>query len=229
MSIREPLVTDIEAVGMLVLGAFEPVATDGLAAMSVAVVGSVGELFWRSFLASAEAVDGAPDPLDRWTRRTVGEIAARYGHEALYPFGGPPHHPFQQWAMRADSSLRPSPLGLLIHPRYGLWLGLRAAILLKRPIETGAPAGPRSAGGDHPCETCVGRPCLSACPVGAFEGQGYDVAACRDHLRGSNGGDCVTGGCLARRACPLATSLEQDSEQARFHMRAFMGGNVRAD
>jgi epoxyqueuosine reductase len=41
-----------------------------------------------------EFTDGRPDPIDRWSRRVIGHMACDLGAKALFPFGGPPWHPF---------------------------------------------------------------------------------------------------------------------------------------
>ena len=79
--------------------------------------------------------------------------------------------------------------------------------------------------GEGPCYTCSERPCLNACPVRAFTGTGYDVGRCREHLRGPEGRECLDGGCLARRACPVGAAYTHGARQTRFHMRAFLAAD----
>jgi hypothetical protein len=67
----------------------------------------------------------------------------------------------------------------------------------------------------------VDKPCLSACPVGAFSGRSYDVPACVNHTRSTAGVDCREAGCRARRACPVGREYPYEPDQARFHMDAF--------
>jgi hypothetical protein len=186
------------------------------AVAAIALVGLDGRRGWAAFSASPEAQDGLADPLDRWSRRVVGGLAAELGARALYPFGGPPHWPFQRWAMRAEP-MHVSPLGLLIHPDDGLWRGYRGALAFAERLAVPTPRVASS-----PCETCLARPCLAACPVGAFTGVGYDVAACAAHLSRPAGRSCMEGGCLARRACPVGAGRAHEPAQAAFHMRAFL-------
>ncbi len=215
-----PIVTAIERGGLVARGGFaldEIDRRDGLGGVSVVVlVGAAGARGWSAFADSPEAGDGRPDPLDRWSRRVIGALAASLGARAFYPFGGPPHWPFQRWAMRAEAA-HVSPLGLLIHPDYGLWHSYRGALGFAQPI-----AVPALAPRPSPCEACPTRPCLSACPVGAFAPGGYDVAACAAHLRTQAGSACMDGGCLARRACPVGAEYAHEPAQARFYMRAFL-------
>ena len=72
---------------------------------TIALLGFAGAAEWPVFTASPEARDGGADPLDRWSRRVVGELAETFGARALFPFEGPPYWPFQGWALRAEPVL----------------------------------------------------------------------------------------------------------------------------
>ena len=152
---------------------------------TIVLAGMVGREGWDAFAASPEASDGFADPLDRWSRRLIEALARELGGKALFPFGGPPFLPFQRWAQRAEP-VHSSPIGLLIHPHYGLWHSYRGALGFREELDVPEPAPVPS-----PCEACTGRWCLKTCPVGAFSDAGYDVAACADHLRSAAGGDCM--------------------------------------
>jgi hypothetical protein len=208
--------------GLDLRGAFHPESADGVPVLptgqvpgTLVLVGNVGSGLWAVFAQSAEVQDGAPHPLDRWTRRVLDRIAAEVAAAPLFPFNGPPYLPFQRWAMRAEP-VAPSPLGILIHPDYGLWHAYRGALAFAEQL-----ASPPRAERTRPCDSCTDRPCLSACPVTAFTKRGYDVPACIGHIEGPAGGECMSGGCLARRACPVGTKFEYGKEQATFHMDAF--------
>lgn len=55
-----------------------------------------------------------------------------------------------------------------------------------------------------PYDSCAAKPFLTACPAGAFRGMSAsDVAACAAHIRTTEGADCNTGCCRARRECPV--------------------------
>ncbi|EYD76807.1 Ferredoxin [Rubellimicrobium mesophilum DSM 19309] len=166
--------------------------------------------FWPIFSASPEMSDGAPDPLDRWSRRVIGRVACALGTKAVFPFGGPPWRPFTGWARRSGRAW-PSPVGLLVHDTAGLWISYRGGVLL----EEEAP----SAHSTRPCDDCP-KPCLSACPANALTAEAYDVAACHAVLDSPGGRDCLQGGCLVRRACPVGAG-RRDPAQSAFHMKAF--------
>jgi hypothetical protein len=187
---------------------------------TIVLAGMVGGEGWDAFAASPEASDGSDHPLDRWSGRVIEALARELGGKALFPFGGPPFLPFQRWAQRAEP-VHSSPIGLLIHPYYGLWHSYRGALGLSEALAVPEPAALPS-----PCESCSGRWCLSFCPVGAFSGAGYDVAACAGHLRSAAGADCTERGCQARRACPVGANHAYGPEQAKFFMAAFLRGQA---
>ena len=114
--------------------------------------------------------------MDDWTREPSGGLAGDLVGRAVYPFDMDPPLPFLTWARRGGAG-HVSPLGLNIHPTYGLWHAYRAALLF--PVAFDMP--PQSPGA-HPCETCADKPCLSACPVSAFDGTRYDVRGLCRHI-----------------------------------------------
>lgn len=185
---------------------------------TIVLAGMAGRAGWSAFAASPEASDRAEHPLDRWSRRVIEALAGEFGARALFPFGGPPFLPFQQWAQRAEP-VHPSPIGILIHPRYGLWHSYRGGLGFRENL-----AVPEPAAAPSPCDTCSGRWCLKTCPVGAFSSGDYDVAACAGYLKSPAGGDCIAFGCEARRACPIGAEHAYVAEQASFNMRAFLRG-----
>jgi hypothetical protein len=215
-------------IGLVLRGGFHAVAADGVPALpdgaavsTVLMIGNVGtsdgDPMWRAFTASRHRFTGA-NPLDDWTRSVIDPLAHRLGAAALYPFGGPPHLPFQRWAMRAEDVF-PSPLGILVHREYGLWHGYRAALAFAERLDM-----PRRDRAPSPCATCASKPCLSGCPVGAFTPDGYEVARCAAHVESPAGADCRGRGCHARLACPVAPQRAPAPDQARFHMEAFLRG-----
>jgi hypothetical protein len=212
----------IERAGLVPRGAFKLEDGERVGELAdtrtIVLAGMVGREGWNAFAASPEASDGFAEPLDRWSRRLIESLARELGGRALFPFGGPPFLPFQRWAQRAEP-VHSSPIGLLIHPYYGLWHAYRGAIGFPEEL-----AVPESAPVPSPCESCIGRWCLKSCPVGAFSNTGYDVAACAGHLRSAAGGDCMDFGCRARRACPVGADHAYGPEQANFLMRAFLRG-----
>ncbi len=167
--------------------------------------------FWPHLKASPEW-DGQADPVDRWSRRVIGRIACDLGAKALFPFGGPPYHPFYQWALRSGR-VWDSPVKLLVQADQGLMVSFRGALALKDVVPVPPPA-------TRPCDICSA-PCLTACPAGALTGEGYDVPACHRFLDGPDGKDCMMGGCRVRRACPVSQTYARLPEQSAYHMGQF--------
>ena len=178
---------------------------------SVILLGPDEPAFWLHFQTSPEAGDGAPDPLDRWSRRVIGRLACTQGAKAFFPFGGPPWRPFIAWALRSGRAHQ-SPVSLLVHPDTGLFFSLRGAIALAETL----PPDPAP----NPCDSCATRPCLTACPPAALTGVGYDIASCHAFLDTTAGSDCMGHGCAVRRACPVGRERRLPA-QSVFHMRAF--------
>ena len=165
--------------------------------------------FWPHLKAQPEWP--GPDPVDRWSRRVIGRLACGLGAKALFPFGGPPWHPFQIWALRSGRFWQ-SPVRFLVHDRQGLLVSMRGALALKTRLDLPA--------GANPCPDCMA-PCLSVCPVGALGAEGYALDACHAQLDRAEGETCLNGGCLVRRACPLSVSYARMAEQSAYHMRQF--------
>lgn len=185
---------------------------------TLVLLGFTGAEQWRCFAACAEARDGSPEPLDRWSRRVIGTLAREFDARELYPSGPElPQVPFQRLALRCEP-VHPSPLGLLIHERWGLWHAYRGALVLPAAIEL----PPQPASATAPCARCRDRPCLARCPVGAFREGMFDMQACIGHVSGADGQECRQRGCLARRACPVGAQFQYGGDQSRFHMRAFL-------
>lgn len=224
-----PLYGDIaraaDAAGFLCRGGFHPVVGDRVPGAAddgrttLVLLGNAGPAMWRAFRAAGEMVDSEANPLDSWTRRTITPLACDLGATALFPFDGPPYLPFQTWAAKAEG-LAASPLGILIHPDFGLWHAYRAALLFERAVDL-----PQRSPPDNPCARCRTKPCLKGCPVDAFAGRAYNVPACVRHLKDPLGAACANFGCLARHACPVGRDFAPEPAQARFHMKAFLRAN----
>jgi hypothetical protein len=221
----EQLEAELGRIGMMLRGGFTasraedalPELGPGRPARTLLLVGNVGPAMYRHFFAA----EGAPaNALDTWTRDRIGPIAAGFGARAVFPFDGPPHHPFQRWAKRAEG-LKSSPLGILIHPEFGLWHAYRAALLFDQALDL--PQGPRHL---HPCDDCVERPCLSTCPVTAVTPAGYDSVRCATHAASDAGEECRDRGCIARRACPVGREHAYPARAMQFHMAAFLKGHA---
>ena len=210
------------------------------------IIGSYGDQYFRYFQRSEELKDGQPNPLDRWSHRIISDLATyykRYGAVALGPNDSPserlaslsistksiPNYwPFQHWAMRAET-VYPSPLGILIHPKYGLWHTYRGALLLTNsPALANCHERPIS---HSPCDSCINRPCLQGCPVKAFKPHqqpSYDTSVCFQHLKQQGQqGRCFTSSCQARTACPIGADYRYKADSSQFLMNAFYNAEAK--
>lgn len=206
-----------EGAHLTIVGAFHPDPDDAApeGTGTLILLAPREPSFWPHFTASPEYLDAAPDPLNRWSIRTVTALAETLDAQALFPFGGPPYLPFISWAMKSGS-IHTSPVSLLVHNDQGLMISFRGALALREKIALGPPRL-------TPCLICSA-PCETACPVNALTEDGYDVAACRDFLDTPEGADCMENGCKARRACPVSKSFNRSTAQSAFHMRSFHPG-----
>jgi hypothetical protein len=213
--VEHPILNAIRAQAFTPLGWFAPQNMGDT--KFVILIGNAGLDMFRRF---AHERNERSALMDEWTKAVVDPLSETLGARAVYPFDLP-HQPFLTWARLAGAG-HVSPLGLNIHGQYGLWHAYRAALLF--PVEFDLP---RNSAGAHPCESCVEKPCLGACPVSAFDGSSYDVATCGKHILSDAGSDCIAGGCKSRLACPVGKQYQYHPRQMQFHMRAFQAARKK--
>lgn len=181
---------------------------------SILILGQGGSAFWQQY--SESASPPADDPLDRFSLNVTDNLLASvFSCERAALFPAPDCELNLMRLLAAVGWQRPSPLGLGINARFGLWSAVRAVWWLDR-----APALPK-----HPtipapdlCATCESQACVDSCPAGALaSGQGPDLGRCADH-RFSEGSACAAN-CLARRACPVAPEHQYGEQQMAHHYR----------
>lgn len=157
-----------------------------------------------------------PDPIDHYSTVMTKQFIETYlgassgqTHLMLYPLTSIPI-PLQRLGELAGWH-HPSPLGIGINAKYGVWFAYRAAFLTTHPLPITPPHTTRS-----PCDTCYDKPCISACPSGAVQGVGhFDIYKCSD-FRILNASPCQDR-CLARLACPYAPEHQYRLEQTQYH------------
>jgi hypothetical protein len=192
-------------------------------ARTVVVIGNGGAALWEAFRRHCEDEPSAarqPEPLDAFTRAVVMDAVESPGLD----LGGPPRvaFPFEDEPLALSfvhlaecAGLgRRSLVGVLVHPEFGPWFALRAALLLPFALDA-----PRPADAFDPCPGCVERPCIAACPGGAVGSGGWDAPRCAGH-RLSGVGDGCDAGCHARVACVLAPEHRYRPEALAFHQAA---------
>ena len=186
-------------------------------ARSVLVVASGGRALFDAFATAPEATRGQSDPLDAYTERCVEAAASGLrgaGHpaEGVFAHRAIDGHFADFVAVGEAAGLgAPSRLGLLLHPVYGPWLSIRAALLSSLSLPP-TPV-PRDFA---PCRDCPA-PCASACPGEALADAAFDVSACQ--ATRSRVATCVLR-CDARRACVVGPEHSYSEAAEAHHMAA---------
>jgi hypothetical protein len=170
---------------------------------AVVVVGSGGPALWRAAVARGPR----PDPVDGLVRAVLDGLPPGPGRRWTRIAGDVPEQPDARTLAVAAGLGWPSRLGLVLHPTYGPWLGVRAVAFTTDPLP---PTGPLAA--PAPCETCAA-PCATACPAAAIAPT-WHADRCLPHRAAHTTCD---GGCLARSACPVGAEHVYDATAHRYH------------
>ena len=192
-------------------------------AKTIIVIGNGGGDFWHGFRAYREARPGSPQdrahPLDDYTVETIETAltprlqAAGVTYRYLYPFRFWTEPVSFMHLARAAGLAGPSILGVVIHPHYGPWMALRAALLIDQEAST-----PPQASGFDPCPTCQERACMKSCPANAIApATGWDIPGCVQH-RLQVETDCVDY-CGARYDCVYGREHRYPLDELQYHQR----------
>ena len=84
------------------------------------LIGPEEPYFWDVFKKSREYKDNKENPLDRWSKKTIEEIAIKLSARSFFPFEAP-FQPFIDWAKKC-STMGSSPVRLLVHKERGFLL-----------------------------------------------------------------------------------------------------------
>ncbi len=184
------------------------------------VFGHAGTDFWNSL---DKPLTG-DHPLDTVSTEWVEDYLQRIGcadYRVLYPTTD------LQIDLRALGKQlgwhKDSALGIGINAIHGTWFAYRVAVLANTTYETPYDTlhedlheAQSNDLAESPCDSCIKRPCVEACPVGA-PGVTFDLEGCMAE-RVREGAACADQ-CLARNACPVGTEYRYDQEQMRYHYR----------
>lgn len=187
---------------------------------SVLIVGNAGRGLWTRMRKTPGAL-AEPDPVDRYVRGLLREACSAEPDEVRAH-----HHyddqrdgrflPLLELARSAGLGT-PGRVGVLLHPRFGPWISLRAAIYLR---SRHAPSPPLDF---DPCPACPA-PCATHCHGGAISGEALDGVACfRAKLRI----DPCREACAAREACVIGREHAFTREQIAHHSRLRMTPDLR--
>lgn len=186
---------------------------------SILLVASGGPQLWREFKKFSRGHINLPErekhPLDAWTRRRIEKAAkafdaAEVPYALFYPFVTEPiWFPFGRLGELAGLGVT-SPLGILVHPRYGPWFSFRGGVLL--PLDL--PEEETKLQG-QPCSQCP-RDCLEACVGNASdpEKDRIDFKRCIDFRTKEI--PCRST-CHARLACPVGQEYRYPDDEIEYH------------
>ena len=176
-----------------IVGSFNPERSDNVFSKvrTILLVGPKEPFFWNVFKKSSEYRDNEENPLDRWSKKIIEEIAMKLNTRSFFPFEAP-FQPFIDWAKNC-STMGSSPVHLLVHKEKGLLISFRGALGINEYIES--PNNSKDI-----CTPCK-KPCLTACPASALNQDSYDVIRCKEYVNTPSGQECRDC-CLVRRSCP---------------------------
>ena len=165
-----------------------------------------GRRLWECV--QAEGIHSA-HPIDEYSVRTVQSWLMQALPQARSRRVFPGTQPIGLQRLGAIAGWhRAAPFMVGIDSVWGSWFAYRVAIL----TDTALPASPPIDNG-YPCDNCVDKPCISACPAGALASGSFNLAACNAG-RLATDSHCALA-CLARNACPVGAEHRYDESQIR--------------
>lgn len=193
------------------------------------LVAHAGKQFWQAFSQGQTAeYRKKPDPIDAYSAEVTERVLEKYlpnvARLRLFPSSD---CPVNLMALgRAFGWHSPSPLGMGIHEKYGLWSAYRAAwwLDIERLEVTLAShdldklsARPNSpAEMSDVCLQCQTQECVTACPSNAVtHRKNPELGHCADYRLTQNS-QCEST-CLSRMACPYASEHRYTGPQMSYH------------
>lgn len=195
----------------------EVIATIGLDDEALArfrqliLIGHLGRDFWDAL--QRRGMHGA-QPVDQFVSERVAAWMADElpCHQWQQVFPGPAPVGLQRLGMLAGWH-HASPFWVGVDAEWGSWFAYRAVLL----TDTALPITPRRET-VSPCESCVEKPCIKACPAGALASEQsgpWRLQVCLEH-RKQPASSCLDR-CLARNACPVGEPYRYGDEQIAYH------------
>ena len=185
---------------------------------SAVLIANAGAEFWRAL---EEFGMHGFDPVDYFSSHLATTYATKYldsDYELLYPS----EYPISLRAI-ADRTgwCHPTPLGITIHHHFGTWYAFRALFLIKARL----PASDCSPT-NHPCESCIDKPCISACHANAVGEIGsFNLEACA-RFRIQESSPCSFR-CISRIRCPVGSEYQYVPKQMKYHYKRGRDSMVR--
>lgn len=178
---------------------------------TIMVLGTAGRSLWGEFQRQGRQIpqsmtDNQVDELAVAGATAVVTDLWRHGVRGQLVDARRPRINFGQLAEAAGFGIVSPVSGLLLHPEFGPWVRVRAAVLLPgQPF--GAIADASITDRFRPCCSCL-KPCIAACPSAVHDGMGNsDRGRCADSR---HHGSCEMG-CHSRMACPVGAEHADQS------------------
>ncbi len=185
---------------------------------SLLLIGNTGPLMWKLM---PQRYFEQKHPVDQYATDCVTRmLSAKCSDQRwslLFPNNTDVNVPLQTLGALAGWHC-PSPLGIGINPRHGLWFAYRAVVAIDSEFdESDLTANDIAVSeSESPCLSCPDKPCLSACPADAVSiSTSPNMKACVAY-RCEPQSSCASS-CLARLACPIASEHRYTEEQIAFH------------
>ena len=228
MNQLDEILAALDVIGLNVCGVADGRPFDSVlpGCRSVLVFASGGTALWEAFCRDLRAhpqhLTDEDHPLDAFIARQIRAadpdppesrrwIRCAAEPEAFIDFRPLAHDAGMGWTSR---------MGLLLHPTFGLWMGLRAACFTTEVLPV---TGPVAA--DNPCDACPGH-CASACPGEAFVAGRLKIQRCAAfHVTA----DTCHGRCHARLACPVGEQHRHGPLQHHYHNERSDGRRMLAE
>ncbi len=175
---------------------------------STVLLGNAGASLWHSL---QEYGMDSDDPVDDFSVYLAEQFAQQFLATAsfiLYPSS----HPIslQKFGLRAGWA-HTTPMGISIHPKFGTWFAYRALFFVNSKLKKSEPLSAQ-----HPCESCLDKPCQSVCPSGAVRDIGsFGLQECA-RFRIQENSPCSLQ-CFSRKSCPVGSQYQYDPEQLEYH------------
>ena len=170
------------------------------------LIGHGGKALWECV--KAAGMVGA-DPIDDYSVQAVQRCFAEHLPANRYRIVFPGEQPvaLQQLGKLAGWH-HAAPFMVGIDPEWGTWYAYRAVVLADTHF---CPF--LAVDRNRPCDSCQTRPCVSACPAGAMNQEGFALEKCLAYRQ--RGDSHCRHTCLARVACPVGSQHRYDDEQMR--------------
>ena len=201
---------------------------------SAVVFANGGTLFWECFLEdirkSPKHLSNHEHPIDDFVSRCIQSVDPTPSSSRRWIQCSETSDIFLDFrVLGRESGLGyESPLGLLIHPMYGLWVSMRMVLLTTdvieniekiENIETIEQTDSTSIC-SNPCTGCVEKPCITSCPAGAVTTEGWSVQPCASFHEVS---ERCTVKCHSRLACPVGKESRHSPLQQLYHNARTIG------